>query len=207
MFLIFNAQGQFIASSDSAPDSDDLSSRNEQAVETEQTFTNPILRDGQIIEGEAYAHLNLEEQRKLVAEQINALRDKKTAGGVYLPAVKHWFDTDSDAQVNILGAYNAMKMLNLSERTWRTFDNQEVKLSFAEFEQLYLAVVNVKDQNHFNAVAHKKAVEKSDSPLSYDYSSGWTETFEEHFAKENAANAENAKNSANPTASTNPSAS
>lgn len=192
MFLIFNAQGQFIASSDSAPDSDDLSSRNEQAVETEQTFTNPILRDGQIIEGEAYAHLSLEEQRKLVAEQINALRDKKTAGGVYLPAVKHWFDTDNDAQVNVLGAYNAMKMLNLAQREWRTYDNQSVQLSFADFEQLYLALVQVKDKNHFNAVAHKKAVEKSDTPLNYDYSSGWTETFEEHFAKENE----------NPTAST-----
>lgn len=52
MFLIFNAQGQFIASSDNEPDSADLSSRNEQAVETELEFTNPILQDGQIIESE-----------------------------------------------------------------------------------------------------------------------------------------------------------
>lgn len=50
MYFIFNQAGQFISTCDFEPNFDDLATRGEQAVESEQNFTNPMLIDGNIIE-------------------------------------------------------------------------------------------------------------------------------------------------------------
>lgn len=119
----------------------------------------------------------LQQQREQVFERINALKVEKTKGGVLLNG--HWFDTDGEAQINVMGAYNGMLLAGLKSRQWTTYDNQTVTLTLDEMKALYLAVLNVKDHNHKTSIMHKKAAAESDDPIHYDYSTGWSETYEE----------------------------
>ncbi|MDO9795100.1 DUF4376 domain-containing protein, partial [Glaesserella parasuis] len=48
------------------------------------------------------APMPIEEQRQQTRNAINALRDKKINGGVYVPAIDKWIDTDATAERNIL---------------------------------------------------------------------------------------------------------
>lgn len=120
----------------------------------------------------------LQQQREQICEQINALKVEKTKGGVLLNG--HWFDTDGEAQINVMGAYNGMLLAGLKSRQWTTYDNQIVTITLDEMKALYLAVLNVKDHNHKTSIMHKRAVIESDDPIHYDYSTGWSETYDDY---------------------------
>lgn len=50
MYLIFDKDGELLATTDYLPNLEDLATRGEQAVESEQNFENPLLIEGEIVE-------------------------------------------------------------------------------------------------------------------------------------------------------------
>ncbi|MDP0054626.1 DUF4376 domain-containing protein, partial [Glaesserella parasuis] len=44
---------------------------------------------------------------------------------------------------------------------------------------IWQVLMEAKTGNHANALKHKAMVEQVENPLEYDYSDGWTQTYEE----------------------------
>ena len=198
MYYIFNSQGQYLAGSDAEPNLDDLATRGEQAVASERIFANPLLVGDQIIErghrpsdyhewdgtqwaisDEQQAVKNAEDIAK-VRNAINALRDRKINGGVYVPAIDKWIDTDATAERNILSVKATFDLFGDQEIPWTFAANSVAMINKEKLLVIWQALMTNKQQNHANALAHKAAVEKSENPLEYNYSNGWTMTYEEY---------------------------
>ncbi len=177
MYYIFNDKGQYLAGSNSEPNLDDLATRGEQAVVSDKNFANPVLIDGVIVEQLP----SIDEQRQQVRNAINALRDKKINGGVYVPEIDKWIDSDARAERNLLSTKASFDLFgDALDIVWTCADNTTIKLDKATMLHIWQALMKNKQQNHANALAHKAGVEKSENPLEYNYSNGWTKTYEEH---------------------------
>lgn len=122
-------------------------------------------------------------QRAQMREAINALRDAKINGGVYVPEIDKWIDSDARAERNLLSTKASFDLLGDElDITWTCADNTTIKLDKATMLQVWVALMANKQQNHANALAHKHAIDQSENPLEYDYSAGWTTTYADFVA-------------------------
>ena len=179
MYYIFNSQGELIATCNDTPNTDDLATRDEQAVKSDKIFANPVLINKEIVEQLP----TIDEQRQQVRNAINALRDKTDAGGVYVEAVDKWLDTDAAAERNILSVKASYDLFGDMEIAWTCADNSILMIDKAKLMLIWQALMAAKTGNHANALRHKAAVEQSENPLEYDYSTGWTTTYGEYNRK------------------------
>lgn len=69
---------------------------------------------------------------------------------------------------------------------WKTMDNTWIPMTKEILMELMSAVMMQEQGNFEIAERHKIAMEKLDDPSSYDFSSGWLETYEEWKAKQKA---------------------
>ncbi|MCT8542789.1 DUF4376 domain-containing protein [Glaesserella parasuis] len=125
------------------------------------------------------APMPIEEQRQQVRNAINALRDKKINGGVYVPAIDKWIDTDATAERNILSVKATFDLFGDQEIPWTFADNSVAMINKEKLLVIWQVLMEAKTGNHANALKHKAMVEQVENPLEYDYSSGWTQTYEE----------------------------
>ncbi len=121
----------------------------------------------------------LSQQRQQVREAINTLRDKKINGGVYVPAIDKWIDTDATAERNILSVKATFDLFGDQEIPWTFADNSVAMINKEKLLVIWQVLMEAKMGNHANALKHKAMVEQVENPLEYDYSSGWTQTYEE----------------------------
>lgn len=123
----------------------------------------------------------LSRQRQQVRDAINALRDKKINGGVYVPAIDKWIDTDATAERNILSVKATFDLMGeqVKEIPWTFADNSVDMINKEKLLVIWQVLMEAKTGNHDNALKHKAMVEQVENPLEYDYSSGWTQTYEE----------------------------
>ncbi|MWQ09076.1 DUF4376 domain-containing protein [Glaesserella parasuis] len=125
------------------------------------------------------APIPIEEQRQQVRNAINALRDKKINGGVYVPAIDKWIDTDATAERNILSVKATFDLFGDQEIPWTFADNSVAMINKEKLLVIWQVLMEAKTGNHANALKHKAMVEQVENPLEYDYSDGWTQTYEE----------------------------
>ncbi|AIK89349.1 DUF4376 domain-containing protein [Glaesserella parasuis] len=121
----------------------------------------------------------IEEQRQQVRNAINTLRDKKINGGVYVPAIDKWIDTDATAERNILSVKATFDLFGDQEIPWTFADNSVAMINKEKLLVIWQVLMEAKTGNHANALKHKAMVEQVENPLEYDYSDGWTQTYEE----------------------------
>ncbi|EQA07894.1 DUF4376 domain-containing protein [Glaesserella parasuis] len=121
----------------------------------------------------------IEEQRQQTRNAINALRDKKINGGVYVPAIDKWIDTDATAERNILSVKATFDLFGDQEIPWTFADNSVAMINKEKLLVIWQVLMEAKTGNHANALKHKAMVEQVENPLEYDYSDGWTQTYEE----------------------------
>lgn len=118
-------------------------------------------------------------QQEQVRQAINALRDNKINGGVYVPAIDKWIDTDATAERNILSVKATFDLFGDQEIPWTFADNSVAMINKEKLLIIWQVLMQAKTGNHANALKHKAMVEQVENPLEYDYSSGWTQTYEE----------------------------
>lgn len=126
------------------------------------------------------------EEITIMRAKINAMRDDKSAGGVYVESLGKWFDSDGKAQSKLLGLKATMDLVG-SEMTvsWTCADNTEVEnFGKPQLTAVIATILQAENHNHTVARQHKAALEQADNPLEYDYSSGWSKTYAE-FLEEN----------------------
>ncbi|AIK90248.1 DUF4376 domain-containing protein [Glaesserella parasuis] len=121
----------------------------------------------------------IEEQRQKIRDAINTLRDKKINGGVYVPAIDKWIDTDATAERNILSVKATFDLFGDQEIPWTFADNSVAMINKEKLLVIWQVLMEAKTGNHANALKHKAMVEQVENPLEYDYSDGWTQTYEE----------------------------
>lgn len=116
-------------------------------------------------------------QQEQMREKINALRDQKINGGVYVPELNKWFDSDARAERSLNSVKSTFDLLGDMEITWTCADNTQVQINKEKLILVWKAIMQAQQQNHANALHHKAEMMKAENPESYDYSTGWTEVY------------------------------
>ncbi|QZP14713.1 DUF4376 domain-containing protein [Avibacterium paragallinarum] len=205
MFYVFNKLGDFLYSCDNRMNEEDLAQRGETAVASEKVFINPVLVNGNIIDkGNApseYHRWNgaewvlstekqaelLTDQRNQIRLQINAKRDACVNGGVYVPEIGKWVDTDEKGRATLVEIKADFDLNGKTEENGepRIFtlicaDNTAEPLDFDKFKAVWNAAKTLKEKMFENAYMHKILLEQAENPLEYDWSIGWSQTYEEY---------------------------
>ena len=126
----------------------------------------------------------LEEQRAQVRAEINAKRDACVDGGAYVAAIDKWVDSDEKGRATLV-EIKADFDLNGKDNTYTLIcaDNSAKTINFDEFKAVWDAVKTLKEKMFENAYMHKILLEQAENPLEYDWSIGWSETYDENKQK------------------------
>ncbi|MFZ7141543.1 DUF4376 domain-containing protein [Avibacterium avium] len=144
------------------------------------------LQDGEwVIDADKQAEL-LTQQRGQIRNAINTKRDACVNGGVYVPAIQKWVDTDEKGRATLV-EIKADFGLNGKEDNGepRIFtlicaDNTAQTLDFDKFKAVWNAVKTLKEKMFENAYMHKILLEAEENPTEYDWSIGWSQTYEDY---------------------------
>ncbi|WP_052122040.1 DUF4376 domain-containing protein [Gallibacterium anatis] len=135
-------------------------------------------------EGEAEL---LAQQRNQIRTQINAKRDACVNGGVYVPEIGKWVDTDEKGRATLVEIKADFDLNGTQEANGETriftlicADNTAQSLDFDKFRAVWNAAAKLKEGMFENAYMHKILLEQAEKPLEYDWSIGWAKTFEEY---------------------------
>lgn len=133
--------------------------------------------DGQawVISPERAAALKAARQAEMW-EHIKIKRHDNLRGGVYIRSIGKWMHTNDESRTQYL-ALGLLPTLPENLR-WKTMENDFVPMSKALLQEIYLTMLADEQADFANAERHKAAMEAADNPLEYDYSDGWTQTYQ-----------------------------
>jgi hypothetical protein len=129
-----------------------------------------------------------------VWDRIKAERDRRKSGGVKVKvgSADKWFHSDADSRIQLLGLKDRARDLlaaggamtgNLTilgqTVEWKTMDGSFVEITAQLAFDIVAAVGDLDAQLFATAEAHKAAMEASADPASYDFSTGWPQSFGE----------------------------
>lgn len=139
-----------------------------------------------VISKEKQAEL-LIKQRTEIRAQINAKRDECVNGGVFVPEINKWVDTDDKGRSTLV-EIKADFDLNGKNNTYTLIcaDNTAQVIHFEEFKAVWNAVKTLKEKMYENAYMHKVLLEQSENPTDYNWSTGWSKTYQEHLNEQQA---------------------
>ena len=139
-----------------------------------------------VISDEGEAEL-LAEQRNQIRNAINTKRDACVNGGVYVPKIGKWVDTDEKGRATLVEIkadfdLNGTQEANGEPRIFTLIcaDNTAQPLDFDKFKAVWDAVKALKEQMFENAYMHKILLEAELNPTEYDWSIGWSQTYEDY---------------------------
>lgn len=128
------------------------------------------------INPELAAQLKAEQQSQMWA-RIKQKRHDNLRSGVYVKSVGKWLHNDDDSRAQ----YTFMRtMATLPENMlWKTMDNRFIPMTRELLDELSMQLLLDEQADFANAERHRAAMLQADNPLDYDYSSGWTATFQD----------------------------
>jgi len=126
-------------------------------------------------------------QRAEIRAQINTKRDECVNGGVFVPEINKWVDTDDKGRSTLV-EIKADFDLNGKNNTYTLIcaDNTAQVIHFEEFKAVWNAVKTLKEKMYENAYMHKVLLEQSENPTDYNWSTGWSKTYQEHLNEQQA---------------------
>ena len=135
-----------------------------------------------IVNKERYDH-TLEQQRQIIWESIKQYRALIEEGGVYVSTADRWFHTDPEAQRKycMVGLASLSKIYQPID--WKTMDGSYVKMTPQLFQDLLASLLIISPQIHKVAEQHRVALWKSETPLEYDFTTGWPGTYSDKSVK------------------------
>lgn len=139
-----------------------------------------------VISQEKQAELFIK-QRAEIRAQINAKRDECVNGGVFVPEINKWVDTDDKGRSTLV-EIKADFDLNGKNNTYTLIcaDNTAQVIHFEEFKAVWNTVKTLKEKMYENAYMHKVLLEQSENPTDYNWSTGWSKTYQEHLNEQQA---------------------
>lgn len=108
-------------------------------------------------------------------ERIKQKRHTNTRGGVFIKSVGKWFHNDDPSRTQ----YLALQVLpSLPDNLmWKTMDNEFVPMTKALLAEIAMTMLTEEQADFANAERHRLAMLQADDPLAYDYSTGWSNTY------------------------------
>lgn len=122
----------------------------------------------------------LEQLRERKWEEIKEYRDDLLENGGYSTS-QGWFHSDLKAQLNYEDLYKMKGQLSAmppSSRMWKTMSGSFVLMTEVLVDEIFSSKTTQKMTNFAVAEQHKIALYLSNDPLNYDYSAGWTATYQ-----------------------------
>lgn len=104
---------------------------------------------------------------------IKASRDRRKDGGVLVNG--KWFHSDSDSRIQHLGL--VLMAASVPAVEWKAMDGTFTIMSQALAGQIFAAVAALDMALFANAESHRTAMEASATPATYDFSTGWPDSF------------------------------
>lgn len=132
----------------------------------------------------------LENQKSAKREEINRKRDEVCFGGIHIESLGKWFDTDETSFVKMIGAKAVMdddfaNGQEIQPELWICADNSVIQLSRDDLALIIRSIKQNVSNMHAVAVQHKMQLEQSDNPSEYDFSSGWSKTYQDFLEGKN----------------------
>jgi hypothetical protein len=117
---------------------------------------------------------SIEQRRMAVWAEVRARREALKSGGVQVG--DHWYHSDADSRIQQLG------LLMMGESMpagimWRVLDNGLVEMTPALAQQIFQATAQWDAVVFGVAEMHRAAIEVSENPEAYDWTTGWPEGF------------------------------
>ncbi|OOS00932.1 hypothetical protein B0186_05460, partial [Canicola haemoglobinophilus] len=108
---------------------------------------------------------------------IKQKRHDNLRGGCFVESVGKWFHTNDESRQQ----YIFMRTLDQLPPNiqWKTMDNSFVLLTKALLDELSMQMLLDEQADFANAERHKALMEQADNPLDYDFSTGWTEIYQQ----------------------------
>lgn len=116
-------------------------------------------------------------------ERIKQKRYENSLGGVYIERVGKWFQTGEEEKTKYLGLDKVID--KVGEIDWKCADNSFIKLDRTLLDDIFMQMVVTENADHLNAEKHRLAILEADNPLEYDYSGGWSKTYEDFLNEQN----------------------
>ena len=124
------------------------------------------------------------EQQEEMWERIKDKRYDNLRHGVYAKSVGKWFQTDDATRLQYLAlALESVTGGFKKPINWKTMDNSFLMLTPELLREIMQAMHDDEEADFINAEKHKAAMLKSENPLEYDYSGGWTANYEQPAAE------------------------
>ena len=109
-------------------------------------------------------------------ELIKQKRHDNTRGGTFIKSIGKWFHTDDSSRTQ----YLALQLLPQlpPDLAWKCMDNTFVKLNKELLTEIAMTILQEEQADFANAEKHRLLMLQSDDPLNYDYSTGWSATYD-----------------------------
>ena len=129
----------------------------------------------EIAEFEASRTESLDSRKAKVWEKIKAFRDERVENGSFKVGA-HWYHS------NVLSRTQYISLVMMGANipagtTWKTMDNGYVSMTQTLAGQIFAAGAAQDAALFAKAAEHRAAMEASSDPESYDWSTGWPETY------------------------------
>lgn len=108
-------------------------------------------------------------------ERIKAKRHDNTRAGVFIKSVGKWFHNDDPSRTQYL-ALQVLPSLP-PDLMWKTMDNEFVPMTKALLTEIAMTMLTEEQNDFANAERHRLAMMQADDPLAYNYSTGWSKTY------------------------------
>ncbi|CDF97695.1 Putative uncharacterized protein [Avibacterium paragallinarum JF4211] len=106
---------------------------------------------------------------------------------MYVPEIGKWMDTDEKGRATLVEIKADFDLNGKTEENGepRIFtlicaDNTAQPLDFDKFKAVWNAAKTLKEKMFENAYMHKVLLEAEENPTEYDWSIGWSQTYEEY---------------------------
>lgn len=120
------------------------------------------------------------EQQDEMWERIKAKRYNNLRHGVYIKSVGKWFQTDDATRLQYLAlALESVTGGFKKPINWKTMNNSFLQLTPDLLREIMQTMHDNEQADFANAEKHKAAMLKAENPLEYDYSGGWTASYEQ----------------------------
>lgn len=115
-------------------------------------------------------------QQSQAWELIKQKRYDNVHSGCYIKSVDKWFHSDEPSRIQYL-TLNTLPKLP-PDLNWKTMNNTFVTMTDELLNELTMTLLQKEQQDFANAERHRLAMLESDNPLEYDFSDGWSATYE-----------------------------
>jgi hypothetical protein len=153
------------------------------AIKNDLSGWRSISSENEILDGEYFSKLMPGKSINSIIDEkckdIKSKREKVKYGGVNISG--NWFHSDIESRIQFV----SLKLMGTNipaDLQWKTMSGDFVLMNKLLANSIFEALINLDINTFANSKEHESLCKLSDDPESYDFSSGWSQTYQESIA-------------------------